>query len=716
MVLTLALLLAAVPQVQPEVSSAAAAFVVFQKNCAGCHGDTGFAKGYLLLDRSAMVKAGKVTPGNAAESILYKRINGAVEPIMPDGGPKLPESDIAVIRRWIDEGAPDWKLSPSEPRRFISNEDVISAIEKDLTSAGTDTSRRFYRYFTLTNLYNAGDAKLATYRSALSKLINSLSWDRDIHVPAIIDKEQTILRIDIREYDWTDPVGTWETILAGYPYGVEFSGSAYARIQALTSSQIPFIRADWFLAAASMPPLYHDILELPTNEADLELCGRNVRRCLNIDTQRNLQDSAGLRVVRAGFTESGVSNSNRVVERHRSPYGAYWKSHDFPDNVGEHNIFQHPLDFRRAGGEIIFNLPNGMQGYLLVNDRGERINQAPTNIVFNKGGSRAEIRNGLSCMSCHANGMRTLTDDVRTSLSGLPEYQRVDAAALYPENFVLQKLLAEDQARFEAALRKTGVQPGAEPITELSERYATSLDASAAAHELGLNRDEFLRRLKQSESLRQLGLATLLAGGTVKRDAWEDVFGDVIDEFQTGVWITPTQVYGERFFTGSSVPTRRSSPLRLSNQSARIPSILNALVGRPVRTIEGGRERTYSIKDVRSPAPCSIEIQDVTRLNDPGNTSQWWSEEDIQSFSLGAVRASLAPEGTVSRLTVRADTPTIRLERTFLSSNRWNDLSLPRTGSAVEFVDTVIFDLPPGSDTNSVFESFRSAITECSRR
>ena len=88
MVLTLALLLATVPQVQPEVSSAAAAFVVFQKNCAGCHGDTGFAKGYLLLDRSAMVKAGKVTPGNAAESILYKRISGAIEPIMPGRRPE----------------------------------------------------------------------------------------------------------------------------------------------------------------------------------------------------------------------------------------------------------------------------------------------------------------------------------------------------------------------------------------------------------------------------------------------------------------------------------------------------------------------------------------------------------------------------------------------------------------------------------------------------
>ncbi len=88
-----------------------------------------------------------------------------------------------------------------------------------------------------------------------------------------------------------------------------------------------------------------------------------------------------------------------------------------------------------------------------------------------------------------------------------------------------------------------------------------------------------------------------------------------------------------------------------------------------MRTIEGGRERTYSIKDVRSPAPCSIEIQDVRGSMIPVDPSQWWSEEDIQSFSLSAVRASLAPEGTVSRLTVRADTPTIRLERTFLSSN-----------------------------------------------
>jgi mono/diheme cytochrome c family protein len=715
MVVLLSLLLMAAPQAQPEVSSADAAFAVFQKKCVSCHGDTGFARGSMVLDRAAMVKSGKIAPGHAEESILYKRITGTIEPIMPQGGSKLPDADIATIKRWIDDGAPDWKPNPTESRRFLTNDDVISAIEKDLISTGSDTSRQFFRYFTLTNLYNSNDEKLPTYRSALSKLINSLSWDRDIAVPITIDREQTILRIDLREYDWSDPVRTWETILEGYPYSVDFSGSAYARIQAMTSSEIPFIRGDWFLAAASMPPLYHEILELPTNEADLENCGRNSRRCLNIDAERNLRDSAGLRVVRAGFTESGVSNSNRVVERHRSSYGAYWKSHDFPDNVGDHNILQHPFDFQRAGGEIIFNLPNGLQGYLLVDSRGARLDQAPTNIVFNKGGSRAEIRNGLSCMSCHANGMRSLTDYVRATLSARPEYDRGYAAALYPENVVLKKLLAEDQARFEAALRKTGVQPGPEPIGELSERYGASVDARAAASELGLSKSEFLRRLTQSETVRQLGLATLLSGGTVKRDAWEDAFGDVVQEFQIGEWIPPARAYGERFFNGSSLPIRRTPPLISGDFGDQLSSIFNVVVGRPVRTVESGRERTYSIKDVRS-SQCGLEIQDVTRLNEPNSPARWWSEEDTQSFSLQAARVSMAPEGPVSRITVRTDTPTIRLERTFLSSNQWTDATLPRSGSRVEFVDTVIFDLPPGPDANNVFRSLQEAIGECSRR
>ena len=713
MAFLLSLLLLAFPQARPEASSAEAAFSVLQKNCVSCHGDTGFARSYMLLDHAAMVKAGKIVPGRAEESILYKRIAGTVEPLMPQGGTKLRDGDIAIIKRWIDEGAPSWTPTLSEPRRLLTNADVISAIEKDLVSAGTETSRPFFRYFTLTNLYNAGDAKLPTYRAALFKLINSLSWDREIAIPVIIDKEQTILRIDIRDYDWSDPVQTWETVLEGYPYGVESSDSGNARIRTMTASRVPFIRADWFLAAASMPPLYHDILELPEHETDLEMCGRNSKRCLNVNVERNLRDSPGLRVVRAGFTESGVSNSNRIVERHRSPYGAYWKSHDFPDNLGDHNIFKHPLDFQRAGGEIIFNLPNGLQAYLLVDAKGTRLDQAPTNIVFNKGGTRAEIRNGLSCMSCHADGMRSFTDDVRSTLSAQSLFDRTYATSLYPEGSALKKVLTEDQTRFETALKKIGVQSGTEPIGELSERYAASVDALAAASELGLSKGEFLRRLTQSETLRQLGLETLLSGGTVKRDAWEDSFADVVDEFQTGVWIPPTRAYGERFFNGSTVPGRGSVPRISRNPVDQLSATFTAVIGKPVRTNENGRVRTYSIRNVRALSVCSVEISDVTRLSEPNSPARFWSEEDTQSFSLQSARASVAPENGVLRLTVRTDTPSIRLDRTFLN-NQWSDTSLPLTGQRVEFLDTVIFDMPPGREADAAVAALRDAIAECS--
>src|SRR5678815_1802031 len=156
MAFLLSLLLLATPQARPEASSASAAFSIFEKNCTRCHGDTGFAKSYLLVDREAMVRTGKIVPGQAEDSILYKRISGALEPIMPQGGSKMSDSDIAAIKRWIEDGAPDWKsnvASGKDSRRFLTDADVLSAIEKDLITVGTDTSRRFFRYFTLTNLY-----------------------------------------------------------------------------------------------------------------------------------------------------------------------------------------------------------------------------------------------------------------------------------------------------------------------------------------------------------------------------------------------------------------------------------------------------------------------------------------------------------------------------------------------------------------------------------
>ena len=260
------------------------------------------------------------------------------------------------------------------------------------------------------------------------------------------------------------------------------------------------------------------------------------------------------------------------------------------------------------------------------------------------------------------------------------------------------------------------MKPGTEPIAELSERYARSIDALRAAHELGITPDQFLKHLTASPTLLQSGLATLVTGGTVKRDTWEDAFGLAVEELGIGTYVLPTQAYGERFFSGSPL---RPFVARFEGRtlSDLIPSVVRGFLGRTVRSVENGRHKIYNVRDIRISADCSAEIVDANRLDDPVDSSQWWLEEYVQSFSLKAVQASITSSGSVSQVAVRAIAPrSIRLERTSVNQNRWNDSSLPPTGRKTEFPDLVQFDLPHDADTEKAFESLQRAIEICSRR
>jgi hypothetical protein len=105
--------------------------------------------------------------------------------------------DIAAVKAWIDAGAPDFN-EKAAARAFVSNTDILELIHKDLIAAN-QRSRKFLRYFTITHLYNAGlsDDELLSYRAGLSKLVNSLSWGRDVKTPEPIDPAKTIFRIDL---------------------------------------------------------------------------------------------------------------------------------------------------------------------------------------------------------------------------------------------------------------------------------------------------------------------------------------------------------------------------------------------------------------------------------------------------------------------------------------------------------------------------------------
>ena len=508
------------------------AYAIFQQNCLNCHGEHGAYTEEIVIEHTALIETGAVVPGTPIASELYRRLlenNPAKR--MPLGQPQLPPAAILTIRNWIQAGAPDWRSASEADGAFITPKEVLETIERHVNSL-SPFDRAFTRYFTLTHLYNAGESAeaLHAYQRALSKLVNSLSWGREVIKPQPIDPEETIFYIDLRDYEWEIGTNRWTQIEQVYPYSIEFTAPTQTslREKLITLRQkmnceVPFVDVDWFISTASLPPLYHDILGLPQTDRDLETR-------LEVNVVENIRNAAGRRVWRAGFNDSGVSNNNRVVERHTSRYGAYWKSYDFAGSVGTQNILTHPLSFTHDGGEIIFNLPNGLQAYFLVDAGGNRLDAAPIKIVRNPAASDPTVRNGLSCIGCHTEGMKAFEDQVRgvVEQNANPPYDKARALRLYAEKSEMDEFLEKDTAHYRRALEATGdVFGGIESVQRFYEAFQRPLDVAHTAAAVGLEIEAFVEKIRGNTSLQNLGLL-VLENGTVKRDTWTSNFSEIV--------------------------------------------------------------------------------------------------------------------------------------------------------------------------------------------
>jgi WD40 repeat protein len=101
---------AAVSQTNRPVSFFREVVPIFKRSCNGCH-HPGKLKGELdMTTYQAFEKGGKHGPsfkaGDPAHSLLIEQITGE-EPSMPKEGDPLSKSEIAVLERWIKEGAKD---------------------------------------------------------------------------------------------------------------------------------------------------------------------------------------------------------------------------------------------------------------------------------------------------------------------------------------------------------------------------------------------------------------------------------------------------------------------------------------------------------------------------------------------------------------------------------------------------------------------------------
>ena len=541
-------------QAQEGADLATRAHGILKKHCHRCHGVNFEVAGFDVLNRDLLLAAradkqpSYIVAANLEESLIWQRV--AVSGDMPPGeGAELSAAEKDTLKEWINAGAPFPAL---EKRPFLTELSVLTTINRHLATV-PETDRKFQRYFTLTHLYNnhqaVSEEALRQTRAALSKLVNSLSWKDRITVPSPLDPEETILHVDLRSFGW-DKISVWDDVLEAYPYGLKYENhpepnvrEAARQLFQLSNDELLWFRADWFIATASRPPLYHEFLELPETDAELQKMVN-----VNVKTDFNLNSLA-----RAGFAGSGVSGQNRLVDRHHSLYGAYWQSYDFKTNLDKGSLVHFPLGpafegnkfaeqaFQHDGGEIVFNLPNGLQGYLLVDNKGNRINEGPTDIVSDtlKTSGSAAIVTGLSCMACHKNGVIRFKDTVRDGIA-LSGDVRDKVQKLYPKQEVMDALLAKDEARFLKAVElatgpflqvgaeaKRNIRDFAEPIGTVALNYNKDLTAVEAALELNIeNPERFQFMVQGNRRLAQFGLGQFKGGATIKREQWTSLKDD----------------------------------------------------------------------------------------------------------------------------------------------------------------------------------------------
>ena len=507
------------------------AAAILEHNCATCHGEGGSFKTILDIEYTALIQSGAIVSGDPDASELYKRLLGPTDRggQMPQGQDPLSPEHIAIIRQWIAEGAQNWNVTEAD-RVFISQKALLEAIRDHIDTLPI-SDRAYARYFSTTHLYNTGVPQyiLSEYQLALAKLVNSLSWGSTIFNPQAIDTQQTIFYIDLRYYQWENS-DAWTHIEREYPYHLSFEGSDQTEIKdTLTLLQmnmdcdVPHVHIDWFIANASLPPLYHDILNLPDTDLALE-------ERLGVDVVDNINNAPGRKVWRAGFNDSGVSNHNRVVERHSSLYGAYWKSYDFAGSVGKKDIHTFPTAFDHDGGEVVFSLPNGLQGYYLSDAQGNRLDVAPIEIVSDPSASDPSVKNGLSCIGCHDQGMKEFTDTVRQAIEQTPNplYDKEHALQLYAVQTVMDRLIEQDGERYQNALHQTGgTIGGIEPVQRFHEEYHKLVHVDYAAATLGLQTETFILKIQENTDLQTLGLHVLADEGVIKRDTWVSNFRSV---------------------------------------------------------------------------------------------------------------------------------------------------------------------------------------------
>jgi serine/threonine-protein kinase len=524
----------------------AAAENVLAANCGQCHGPAlteqqAQAGMNYINDIDKLVETGKIVPLNSAASRIVQRMVRGEMPPVASGLPAVTEADINTVAQYIDNPRfwPEVESGGNclDDNQLVDFDELFQEVNSDLARADND-DQVFFRYISLTNRFTAGQCAdaLEKDRQGLAKMMNMLSINASIEAPTPVNNEETLYRIDLRDFDWDRAINVegiafndvWEAIAANNPYAVEFVGDDADDAKDDTQTAFPIQFADQMMDVAIIGNLYYAIIDVDVNQPLADF----ILNELEIDVVANLADEES---IRAGTTRSRISRQDRLVQRDDIEVrgGALWQSFDFEDDANE-SIFEDPFGFAAGGTEAIFTLPNGMLGFIIADENDVIVEDSDILLDTNQNNFRAIT--SVSCSNCHASGFIPVVDEVREIALqnareiGLDrdEVEQLEGIYVSPQEFSRQ-VQEDSQGFYQRALQLADLPiQGGDPVSSVFLRFDQDLRIADAAGDLGLTPDDLADNLDLLDPV-----LSVLDQGTLDRDDFTNVYIDSLCRLST---------------------------------------------------------------------------------------------------------------------------------------------------------------------------------------
>ena len=281
---------------------------ILEKACNECHAGKE-TRGELRLDsRTAALKGGFSGPGlvphSAENSLIYQRITSSDPDLrMPNERKPLSETEIALIRSWIDSGA-DWPDPPADAEQPKTHWAYVKPRRPAVPAvAAKDWVQNPIDSFVLARIEQ--DGLVPSPAATKEKLIRRVSLDLTGLPPTLAEVDQFVVDDDPRAYEHVV-----DRLLASPHYGERWAqpwldGARYADSNGFTNDRARTIwpYRDWVVRA------YND--DMPFDRFTIEQIAGDL-----------LPDATESQLVATGFQRNTMFNDEQGVDQLEARWNA----------------------------------------------------------------------------------------------------------------------------------------------------------------------------------------------------------------------------------------------------------------------------------------------------------------------------------------------------------------------------------------------------------